>query len=260
MKIGAIGIRTKIIVGDAATWYLVKKYVDGKVVGGIDDVPEELKKYVRVLDSWVDVTAELDKLAEYPELTGNPNKFVSDDGTAKEIEHERLTDKNSEAAFQHVDTTVTKETLADNDKVALFDSESGKVVLTEKEKLQTDLTTVSQSITNLQNEKANKTQEGWITPTLLNGWRAHDFVSGILFRKDDFGNVTIRGMVAGGTVTIGTVLFNLPNGYRPPINFFVGIMAADNFAEVRILKNGDVELHKVSSVWTSLDGLIFPTT
>ena len=28
MKIGAIGIRTKIIVGDAATWYLVKKYVD----------------------------------------------------------------------------------------------------------------------------------------------------------------------------------------------------------------------------------------
>jgi len=59
MKIGAIGIRTKIIVGDAATWYLVKKYVDGKVGGGIDDVPEELKKYVRVLDSWVDVTEDL---------------------------------------------------------------------------------------------------------------------------------------------------------------------------------------------------------
>jgi len=46
MKIGAIGIRTKIIVGDAATWHLVKKYIDGKLVGGIEDVPEELKKYV----------------------------------------------------------------------------------------------------------------------------------------------------------------------------------------------------------------------
>ena len=89
MKIGAIGIRTKIIVGDAATWYLVKKYIDGKVGGGIDDVPEELKKYVRVLGSWVDVTedlesipkkvdkvdgkslvddSEIDKLAEYPEF------------------------------------------------------------------------------------------------------------------------------------------------------------------------------------------------
>ena len=32
MKIGAIGIRTKIIVGDAATWHLVKKYIDGKII------------------------------------------------------------------------------------------------------------------------------------------------------------------------------------------------------------------------------------
>lgn len=117
MKIGAIGIRTKIIVGDAATWYLVKKYIDGKLVGGIDDVPEELKKYVRVLDSWVDVTAELDKLAVYPEYGD------------LEFSHEKLTGKNSEAAFQHVDTTTTKATLDEADKVALWDSVTGKVVL-----------------------------------------------------------------------------------------------------------------------------------
>ena len=117
MKIGAIGIRTKIIVGDAATWYLVKKYIDGKLVGGIDDVPEELKKYVRVLGSWVDVTAELDKLAEYPEFED------------LEFSHTNLTDKNSEAAFQHVDTTTVKPTLDEADKVALYDSVTGKVVL-----------------------------------------------------------------------------------------------------------------------------------
>ena len=141
MKIGAIGIRTKIIVGDAATWYLVKKYIDGKLVGWIDDVPEELKKYVRVLGSWVDVTedlasienkvdkvegsslvpdTEIDKLAEYPEFED------------LEFSHEKLTDKNSESAFQHVDTTVTKATLAEADKVALFDSATGKMVLTPK--------------------------------------------------------------------------------------------------------------------------------
>lgn len=138
MKIGAIGIRTKIIVGDAATWYLVKKYVDGKVGGGIDDVPEELKKYVRVLDSWVDVTedlasiknkvdkevgkslvpdTEINKLAEYPEFED------------LEFSHANLTDKNSEAAFQHVDTTTVKTTLVEADKVALYDSVTGKVVL-----------------------------------------------------------------------------------------------------------------------------------
>lgn len=43
--------------------------------------------------------------------------------------HSATTDKNSETAFQHVDTTVTKETLAENDKVVLYDSETGKVVL-----------------------------------------------------------------------------------------------------------------------------------
>lgn len=174
MKIGAIGIRTKIIVGDAATWYLVKKYVDGKVGGGIEDVPEELKKYVRVLGSWVDVTedlesipnkvdkvdgkglstedyttaekskvanvplntntelaakvdkvegksliadAEIDKLAEYPEFED------------LEFSHAALTDKNSEAAFQHVDTTVTKDALSEADKVAILDSVTGKVIL-----------------------------------------------------------------------------------------------------------------------------------
>jgi len=144
MKIGAIGIRTKMIVGDAATWYLVKKYVDRKVGGRIEDVPEELKKYVRVLDSWVDVTedlesisnkvdkvanhslvpdTEIDKLAKYPELEN------------LQIVHANLTDKNSEAAFQHVDTTVTKETLDEADKVALYDSVTGAVVLTPKSNL-----------------------------------------------------------------------------------------------------------------------------
>ena len=45
------------------------------------------------------------------------------------LKHENLTDKNSEATFQHVDTTTTKSGLDDGDKVALWDSVTGKVVL-----------------------------------------------------------------------------------------------------------------------------------
>ena len=60
---------------------------------------------------------EINKLAEYPEFED------------LQIVHAALTKKNSESAFQHVDTTTTKETLAENDKVALFDSVTGKVVL-----------------------------------------------------------------------------------------------------------------------------------
>ena len=114
MKIGAIGIRTKIIVGDAATWYLVKKYLDNAVIKGAI-TPEERAK-----------------LADYPELdivNGAANKFLNERGEMVKVYHENLTDKNSEAAFQHVDTTTVKTTLAEADKVALWDSATGKVVL-----------------------------------------------------------------------------------------------------------------------------------
>ena len=46
--------------------------------------------------------------------------------------HPTLSGKNSETAFQHVDTTTTKETLVEADKVAILDSVTGKVVLTDK--------------------------------------------------------------------------------------------------------------------------------
>lgn len=45
------------------------------------------------------------------------------------LKHESLTDKNGEAAFQHVDTTTTKIGLDSGDKVALYDSVTGKMVL-----------------------------------------------------------------------------------------------------------------------------------
>ena len=81
--------------------------------------------------SLVDDT-EIDKIADYPELdpiNGDVNKFLNERGEMVEVSHENLTDKNSEASVQHVDTTVTKETLSENDKVALYDSETGRVVL-----------------------------------------------------------------------------------------------------------------------------------
>lgn len=60
---------------------------------------------------------EINKLAGYPEFED------------LQIAHANLTDKNSEAEFQHVDTTTVKSTLDEADKVALYDSMTGKVVL-----------------------------------------------------------------------------------------------------------------------------------
>ena len=62
-------------------------------------------------------------------VDGSADKFLNELGKMVEISHEIVTDKNSEADFQHVDTTVIKETLSENDKIALYDSETGKVIL-----------------------------------------------------------------------------------------------------------------------------------
>ena len=58
--------------------------------------------------------------------------------------------------------------------------------------------------------KANKKQEDWITPTLLNGAVAEY----IRYRKNEFGGIDIQGNIKSqhsGWIT----LFNLPVGYRP---------------------------------------------
>ena len=59
--------------------------------------------------------------------------------------------------------------------------------------------------------KANKKQEDWITPTLLNG-----ATGDIQFRKNQFGRVEFRGKMTGSQ---GRSVFALPTGYRP-LNVF----------------------------------------
>lgn len=67
-----------------------------------------------------------------------------------------------------------------------------------------------QELRRLDNDKANKNQENWITPTLINGWIGYDANSVPQYRKDEFGKVTICGMVKSGA----NIIFVLPNGYR----------------------------------------------
>lgn len=64
------------------------------------------------------------------------------------------------------------------------------------------------------NEKANKIQEDWITPTLLNGWitGGNVFFAPIQYKKDEFGFVHLRGGIHNG---VDRHICTLPIGYRP---------------------------------------------
>ena len=67
-------------------------------------------------------------------------------------------------------------------------------------------------------KKANKVQEAWITPTLINGWKT--FVnSPVQYRKDEFGVVHFRGRLDPSTKTTSEFC-SLPAGYRPNADAF----------------------------------------
>lgn len=104
--------------------------------------------------------------------------------------------------------------------------------------------------------KANKKQEEWIKPTLLNGWVATDSLAyPVGFYKDEFGIVRLKGRVQGG---VGSI-FTLPVGYRSK-NVVSGFLAqatsSDTPAKVNTTTSGNVSCQNgVTGIY--LDGVAF---
>lgn len=64
-------------------------------------------------------------------------------------------------------------------------------------------------------EKANKAQENWISPTLLNGFTNYPGGVPAGYRIDSLGRLHIRGKLSIGTSIASSVnMFTLPAGYR----------------------------------------------
>lgn len=86
--------------------------------------------------------------------------------------------------------------------------------------------------------KANKEQEPWIEPTLLNGWSDDD----TCYMKDEFGFVHLQGQPFGGIK--GEVVFVLPVGYRPNrvARYLASTTAKGSVRYVEINTDGDVVL------------------
>ncbi len=55
------------------------------------------------------------------------------------------------------------------------------------------------------------------TPAFENGWvNSTEVIAAVKFEKDDIGNVALSGAAGSGTLTANTVIFTLPQGFRPP--------------------------------------------
>lgn len=89
--------------------------------------------------------------------------------------------------------------------------------------------------------KANKIQENWISPTLLNGTINQEVNNFNLasYRKNNFGIVNLKGVIqVTGT---STTIFILPVGYRPDrIYYFPVMCAGPTLGQMTVKATGEV--------------------
>jgi len=102
------------------------------------------------------------------------------------------------------------------------------------------------------------TPSAWIAPTFLNGWV--NFGSGqqvAQYRKvGDL--VYLRGVVKSGT--LGASAFNLPAGYRPPLDLAFAVSSAGAFGNIAVNATGDVIPANGNVVSFHFNGVCFSIT
>ena len=72
------------------------------------------------------------------------------------------------------------------------------------------------------------------------------------------GIVYLRGLIKDGTATDGTVMFNLPAGYRPGAQILKICLSNGAVARMLITTGGDVQIHGGSNAYVSLFDTIVP--
>lgn len=127
----------------------------------------------------------------------------------------------------------------------------------------TNITSVAQtgfdSLGNLYSNKNPYGTDKFLFPTFQNGWINYDTTwAPAYYFKDKSGRVQCVGLIKSGTTTAGTVLFNLPAGYRPGLQQLFATASNDLFARIEVMVNGDVTCGAgTSATWLSLTNMTF---
>lgn len=99
----------------------------------------------------------------------------------------------------------------------------------------------------------------WQNANLQNGWVHHPEYEKVQFSKTFDGIVYLKGTCRNGTTNRETLLFNLPEGFRPTTSLFKSVLNNDfNHAVIGIYPSGNVVVkHNVDSKWLNLDNISF---
>lgn len=100
-------------------------------------------------------------------------------------------------------------------------------------------------------DAGNLADSGWQALTYSNSWSAYTAGSRPTPGVRKFGSFCqLRGHIAPGTTTDGTLVATLPTGYRPTgtLDFLVGATNIDSVCRVRITSSGNITVYDVSGV------------
>ena len=140
----------ELVIGETATLMLAENYVTIRevFVDGAKVEPNAEKQIFLprggdslwevgvgdILQPKEDKTFTIKKAHEIDAEAGSTDKYLNEQGnfTNTITTHSEFLGKNAEADYQHIDTTISKQTLVEADKVPIYDSVAGKVVLTNK--------------------------------------------------------------------------------------------------------------------------------
>lgn len=105
----------------------------------------------------------------------------------------------------------------------------------------------------------NEVETSWKTATLTEGWKHYTDFGNVQYSKTSDGMVFIRGTCKDGKTKPESVIFNLPEGYRPKSGIFkTGLNNSYGLAIIAVYPSGNVVVKgNVDSQWLNLDNVSF---
>ncbi len=217
-------------ITEVFSWVGLKRYADSLV--------DELKQAVLSVDGLEDTfnANETTRQNTFETNESERDKTFNDNETARqtqELERENA-ETNRQSVFDE-NEAIRTETFNTNEATRIANEEARELSENERENAEAQRKIDHENRSAEMAGKANKNQEDWITPTLLNGV----VVSGNQppqYYKDEFGTVHFRGKV-DAPVSFSTA-FILPAGYRPKIDSKTPVSANNSFGIVRVSPTG----------------------
>jgi hypothetical protein len=124
-----------------------------------------------------------------------------------------------------------------------------------------DMQQTTRRVSVMESKKTDRDMPNWIAPTLLSGWTTYGDNTAAYRKKDNM--VYTSGIVVNGTTANGTVIYRLPNGYRPLKEYHFATYAytisdaSFGLVEIIVRTDGSVVIGQGGRSYISLAGINF---